>query len=102
VSSGGDGLDLFLAKERRVPPTSIHKDLIEFVACPATHQSVREADRDVLERVNQKIARGECTNKGGKKVEQPLAEALVTADGKLLYPIRDGILVMMIDESIVL
>jgi len=85
-----------------VPPTSIHKDLIEFVACPATHQAVREADRATLDRVNQRIASGECTNKGGKKVEEPLAEALVTADGKLLYPIREGILVMMIDESIAL
>ena len=85
-----------------MPPSSIHKDLIDFVACPATHQPVHEADAATLERVNQRIARGECVNKGGKKVEEPLAEALVTQDGKTLYPIRDGILVMMIDESIAL
>ena len=83
-------------------PNSVPKDLLEFLACPSTHQSIREATREMVESVNQRIARGECTNEGGKKVEQPLTEALVTADGKRLYPVRDGIPIMMIDECILL
>ena len=81
---------------------SLHKDLLEFVACPLTHQAVREAEPATLARVNAKIASGACTNAGGEKVSELLTEALVTVDGQRLYPIREGIPVMLIDESLLL
>lgn len=78
----------------------IDKDLLEILACPETHQSLREADAALLERVNALIAKGSLKNKGGKPVTDKLTEALVREDQKIVYPIRDGIPVLLIDEGL--
>lgn len=78
----------------------IDKDLLEILACPETHQGLAEAPADVLKKVNDRIAAGDAKNKGGKKVEEPLAAGLVREDGKVVYPIRDGIPVLLIDEGL--
>ena len=43
---------------------------------------------------------GRLRNRGGQAVTQPIDEGLVREDGKVLYPIDDGIPVMLIEESI--
>jgi uncharacterized protein YbaR (Trm112 family) len=78
----------------------IDKDLLEILACPETHQSLSEADAALLERVNAQIAAGQARNKGGKPVTDKLAEGLVREDRKVVYPIRDGIPVLLVDEGI--
>jgi uncharacterized protein len=78
----------------------IDKDLLEILACPETHQGLAEASKDLLKRVNDAIAEGKVKNKGGKKIEEALEAGLVREDGKVVYPIRDGIPVLLIDEGI--
>jgi uncharacterized protein YbaR (Trm112 family) len=78
----------------------IDKDLLEILACPETHQSLAEASKELLKRVNDAIAAGSVQNRGGKKVEEPLAAGLVRQDGTIVYPIRDEIPVLLIDEGI--
>jgi uncharacterized protein YbaR (Trm112 family) len=58
------------------------------------------ASTELLEQVNAKIRAGNQRNRGGDTVEQELAEALVREDGRVLYPVDDGIPVMLIDESL--
>ena len=55
---------------------------------------------DVLSRVNAEIEAGRLRNRGGEPVKTPLREALVREDGRVLYPVDDGIPVMLIEESI--
>ena len=78
----------------------IDKDLLQILACPETHQSLSEAGSDTLAAVNERIAAGSAVNKGGNAVSDQLEAALLREDGKLLYPIRDGIPVLLTNEGI--
>lgn len=78
----------------------IDPKLLEILACPVTHQSLKEAGADVIKRANEKVAGGSLKNVGGETVEQELTEALVREDGKVLYPIVDGIPVLLENEGI--
>ena len=78
----------------------IDKDLLEILACPETHQPLREADTDQVAALNGRIEAGDLTNVGGEAVEGPLDGALVREDGKLAYPIRDRIPVLLVHEGI--
>jgi uncharacterized protein len=78
----------------------VNQDLLDILVCPETKQPVSLAGADLIERLNAKIAARSLRNRGGSIVEKPLAEGLLREDGKVLYPIDDGIPVMLIDESI--
>ena len=80
----------------------IDKDLLEILACPETHQPLREASADELAAVNARIAAGGATNVGGNAVEGELEGGLVREDGKILYPIREEIPVLLVDEGLAL
>ena len=79
---------------------SIDRDLLEMLACPDTRQKLAEAGADVLERVNARVRAKGAKNVGGKAVEMELEAGLVRQDGKIVYPIRDGIPVLLVDEGI--
>ncbi len=74
-------------------------DLLAILVCPETREPVRLADSALLARVNAAIGAGRVKSQSGRLVTEPLAAALVREDGKRLYPVRDGIPIMLIDES---
>ena len=78
----------------------IDATLLDILVCPETKQPLRVADADLLAKVNAAIRDGSLSNRGGAPVTEPLVEALVREDGALLYPVRDDIPIMLIDESI--
>ena len=78
------------------------KKLLSILCCPVTHKGLSLARADLLKSVNAAIADGKLSNRGGAVLEEPLAEALVTDDGKLLYPVNDGIPVLLEGESVTL
>lgn len=78
----------------------IDKDLIAILCCPDTKQSVALADDHLIEKLNAAIARGELKNKAKKAVTEKLDGGLIRADKKILYPVREDIPVMLIDEGI--
>jgi uncharacterized protein YbaR (Trm112 family) len=80
----------------------IDKDLLEILACPETHQGLAVADAALLAKVNAWLAGGEARNRGGRAVTEKLVEALVRQDGKVVYPVRDGIPVLLVDEGLAL
>ena len=78
----------------------IDQNLLEILVCPETKQPLRVADGDLLKKLNASIESGQVTNRGGEAVTAGLSEALVREDGDVLYPVRDDIPIMLIDESI--
>lgn len=80
----------------------VEKELLAILACPETHQALREAPREMLADLNARIARGELKNQGGTVLLAPLAEGLVRADGRVLYPVLDGIPMLLVEEAVAL
>lgn len=76
------------------------KKLLAILCCPVTHRELSPARADLLRNVNAHIEQGALINRDGKVLTEPLQEALVTDDGKLLYPVDDGIPVMLEGESV--
>lgn len=76
------------------------KRLLGILCCPVTHKGLSLARADLLKKLNDAISAGRVANREGETVADPLREALVTDDGKLLYPVRDGIPVLLEGESI--
>lgn len=81
---------------------AVSKELLEILACPETKQPLRLVDPALLETLNERIRQGQVTNRGGETVTELMDAGLVREDGQYLYPIRDDIPVMLIDESIAL
>ena len=79
---------------------SVSPDLLEILVCPETKQPVALADEAVLSKLNAEIEAGRLRNRGGEVVTGHIGEGLVREDGKVLYPVDDGIPVMLIEESI--
>jgi uncharacterized protein YbaR (Trm112 family) len=78
------------------------QSLLEILCCPETRGKLKMAGEGLLSTLNNAIAAGTVKNVGGEKVAEALAEALVTMDGKRVYPIREGIPVLLADEAILL
>lgn len=80
----------------------IDSELLKILCCPETHQSVAPALADKIEKLNQQIAAGNLKNRAGQPIKEKIDGGLLRADGKFLYPIRQDIPVMLIDEAIAL
>ena len=78
----------------------VDQELLDILVCPETRQPVRLADEATLARLNAAIAGGAVKNRGQQPVSEPVLEGLVREDGLPLYPVRDDIPIMLIDEAI--
>ncbi len=78
------------------------KRLLSILCCPVSHKGLSVADRETLGQVNKAISAGELQNHDGHALSSELHEALVTDDGKTLYPVNDGIPVLMAGEAVTL
>ena len=78
----------------------IDATLLEILVCPETKQPLRVADDGVLARVNEAVGSGKLQTRGGAPISDKVEEGLLREDGTVLYPVRDGIPIMLIDESI--
>ena len=76
------------------------KRLLTILRCPVTHKGLSVLKKDKLEKLNTAISNGDVSTLEGVPVAEPLSEALVTDDGKRLYPVNDGIPVLLEGESI--
>jgi uncharacterized protein YbaR (Trm112 family) len=86
--------------ESAMTAPELDKDLLEILACPETKEPVMLADAALVARVNAAVQAGKVKSRDGQPVTHPLDAALLRKDRKVLYPIRGGIPIMLIDESI--
>ena len=78
----------------------INETMLEWVRCPASHQSLRIATPDELARINVFLGESQLATVGGDAIAEPLEGALIREDGKILYPVVDGIARLIVDDGI--
>ncbi|MDZ7781283.1 MAG: Trm112 family protein [Gemmatimonadota bacterium] len=80
--------------------TMVDQQLLDILVCPETKQALHMADAEVLERLNAAIREGSVADRGGRKLDAPVTEGLIREAGDVLYPIRDDIPIMLVDQAI--
>lgn len=76
------------------------KKLLSILCCPVTHAALFPAQKDLVDQLNDAIDRGELSNRDGVVLTDHIAEALTTKDRKIVYPVADGIPVLLEGESL--
>jgi uncharacterized protein YbaR (Trm112 family) len=80
----------------------LDRKLLDFICCPVTRSSLELLPERELAQLNDLIASKRIRNREDTLVDAPLAEALVTRSGKLIYPIRDGVPLLLEEEAMAL
>ena len=86
-------------------PTSampIDPEFLAILVCPKTKKKLRAADGRELAAVNAAIQAGTARNRAGEVVKEALQEGLVPEGEPVIYPIQDGIPVLLTQEAITL
>ena len=78
----------------------IDPELLKILVCPENKTVVKLVQEDVISKINESITAGRLVNRSGEKIDTPIEAGLIREDGKFLYPVRDDIPVMLIDEAI--
>jgi uncharacterized protein YbaR (Trm112 family) len=81
---------------------AVEESLLRILVCPESKTALTVADKSLVDSLNRKIEQGAIKNRGGETVQDRIDGGLVRADGKYLYPIREDIPVMLIEEAIAL
>ena len=75
-------------------------EFVKILVCPDNRTPVRVASEQEIINLNQKIEEGALQNIGGRIVNDKLDGGLIREAGDRLYPVRENIPVMLVEEAI--
>ena len=74
--------------------------LLEILCCPVSKTPLTVLGQEKLDKLNQAITGNQALYVGGEKITTPLAEGLVTEDGKVIYAVQNNIPVLLEEQGI--
>lgn len=80
----------------------MNKELLDCLVCPETHQPLHLAEAGEMARLRQLILEGRVRTAQGVKVVEPLEAALIRQDGRVAYPVRNQLPILLITQAILL
>lgn len=83
-------------------PYTVDPEFLAILACPEDKSPLKMAPLDLVQRLNEKITTTKVLNRGGDRVSEAIDAGLVREDGLYLYPVRDEIPILLIEEAIAL
>lgn len=78
----------------------IRPDVLSFLRCPEDHSALTPADSALIAELNNYIRRRQLQNRAGQWIEKPIDGALARPSRDLVYPVIDGIPILVRDEAI--
>jgi uncharacterized protein YbaR (Trm112 family) len=78
----------------------LRREILATLCCPEDRSTLALASDALIREINTVIRSGRLRNRGGQVVEHVLDGGLTRAKGDLLYPILNGIPVLVKDEAI--
>jgi uncharacterized protein YbaR (Trm112 family) len=74
--------------------------LLDILVCPDTKERVELLSAASLKVLNNLIHEGKIKNRAGVLVQESLDAALLRSDRQMVYPVRRGIPVMLVEEGL--
>lgn len=78
----------------------INKDFLDILCCPETKQELVYIEGATIQSINKEIKKGTLKNRGNEQIKESIDAGLLREDRQYIYPIREDIPIMLIDEGI--
>jgi uncharacterized protein len=83
-----------------IPTVALDSRLLDILCCPVSKQPLKKLSAPRLQRVNAAITVGGLRDQAGTQIAMPLTSALLTDDGRMIYPIVEDIPVLLPEAGI--
>ena len=81
---------------------ALNTNLLEILVCPENKSRVSPVNQELIDRLNERIMSGNLFNRSQNRITEAIDGGLIREDGKVLYPVRGDIPVMLIEEGILI
>ena len=78
------------------------ESFLSLLRCPRTGGELRLAGAEELAEYNEGAGEGRLSNAAGRKLTRAMEGALVSECGSWLYPVHEGIPVLLVEEAVAL